>query len=98
MAGFVRYIDSKPQLWRPKHSVRVREIEDVNKMKMCLYVTHTINFQNYETKSDRRSNLVMEMKNIFEELEIKYHLLPQEVVIRYVGSASPPATTTTLLS
>ncbi|KAK1413834.1 hypothetical protein QVD17_29570 [Tagetes erecta] len=86
------YIDSKPQLWRPKHSVRVREIEDVNKMKMCLYVTHTINFQNYDEKSDRRSNLVMELKNIFEELEIKYHLLPQEVVIRYVGSASPPPT------
>ncbi|KAL8215494.1 hypothetical protein R6Q57_022331 [Mikania cordata] len=83
------YIDSKPQLWRPKHSVRVREIEDVNKMKMSLYVTHTINFQNYEEKSDRRSNLVLELKNIFEELGIKYHLLPQEVVIRY---ASPSAT------
>ncbi|KAK9060831.1 hypothetical protein SSX86_021537 [Deinandra increscens subsp. villosa] len=90
-----RYIDSKPQLWRPKHSVRVREIEDVNKMKMCLYVTHTINFQNYEEKSDRRSNLVLELKNMFEELGIKYHLLPQEVVIRY---ASPPTTTATRLS
>ncbi|MFS7991261.1 putative mechanosensitive ion channel MscS, LSM domain superfamily [Helianthus anomalus] len=92
------YIDSKPQLWRPKHSVRVREIEDVNKMKMSLYVTHTINFQNYDEKSDRRSNLVMELKNIFEELGIKYHLLPQEVLIRYVGSASPPASTATRLS
>ncbi|KAJ9538421.1 hypothetical protein OSB04_031154 [Centaurea solstitialis] len=87
------YIDSKPQLWRPNHSVRVKEIEDVNKMKMCLYVTHTINFQNYEEKSDRRSNLVMELKNIFEELGIKYHLLPQEIVIRYADSASPPLAT-----
>ncbi|KAI7730589.1 hypothetical protein M8C21_021113 [Ambrosia artemisiifolia] len=92
------YIDNKPQLWRPKHSVRVREIEDVNKMKMSLYVTHTINFQNYDEKSDRRSNLVMELKNIFEELGIKYHLLPQEVLIRYVGSASPPVSTATRLS
>ncbi|CAH1425270.1 unnamed protein product [Lactuca virosa] len=92
------YIDSKPRLWRPKHSVRVREIEDVNKMKMSLYVTHTINFQNHEEKSERRSNLVLELKNIFEELGIKYHLLPQEVLIRYVGSASPPATTATRLS
>ncbi|KAL4589447.1 hypothetical protein LXL04_002354 [Taraxacum kok-saghyz] len=92
------YIDSKPRLWRPTHSVRVREIEDVNKMKMSLYVTHTINFQNYEEKSDRRSNLVLELKNIFEQLGIKYHLLPQEVLIRYVGSASPPTTTATRLS
>ncbi|XP_024980652.1 mechanosensitive ion channel protein 10-like isoform X1 [Cynara cardunculus var. scolymus] len=92
------YIDSKPQLWRPKHSVRVKEIENVNKMKMNLYVTHTINFQNYEEKSDRRSNLVLELKNIFEELGIKYHLLPQEVVIRYAESASPPVATSSRLS
>lgn len=92
------YIDGKPRLWRQKHSVRVREIEDVNKMKMSLYVTHTINFQNHEEKSDRRSNLVLELKNIFEELGIKYHLLPQEILIKYVGSASPPATTATRLS
>ncbi|PWA70204.1 mechanosensitive ion channel MscS, LSM domain protein [Artemisia annua] len=92
------YIESKPQLWRPNHSVRVREIENVNKMKMSLYVTHTINFQNHEEKSDRKSNLVLELKNIFEQLDIQYHLLPQEVLIRYVGSASPPATTATRLS
>ncbi|GJS51472.1 mechanosensitive ion channel protein 10-like protein, partial [Tanacetum coccineum] len=92
------YIESKPQLWRPNHSVRVREIENVNKMKMSLYVTHTINFQNHEEKSDRKSNLVLELKNIFEQLDIAYHLLPQEVLIRYVGSASPPATTATRLS
>ncbi|XP_071715784.1 mechanosensitive ion channel protein 10-like [Rutidosis leptorrhynchoides] len=92
------YIDSKPQLWSPKHSVRVREIEDVNKMKMSLYVTHTINFQNFDEKSDRKSNLVLELKNIFEQLNIKYHLLPQQVLITYVDSASPPATTATRLS
>nr|XP_043616070.1 mechanosensitive ion channel protein 10-like [Erigeron canadensis] len=47
------YIDSKPQLWRPEHSV-----------------------QDYEEKSERRSNLVLELKNIFQQLGIKYHILP----------------------
>nr|XP_043627209.1 mechanosensitive ion channel protein 10-like [Erigeron canadensis] len=71
------YIDSKPHLWRPKHNVRVREIVDVNKMKMRLDVTHTINFQNYEEKNDRRSNLVLELRNIFQQLGIKvYQILP----------------------
>lgn len=54
------------------YSVRVEEIEDVNKMKMGLYVTHTMNFQNYEEKSNRRSELVFELKKMFEELGINH--------------------------
>lgn len=69
----------------------VKDIEDVNKMKMALYVNHTINFQNYGEKSNRRSELVLELKKIFEDIDIKYHLLPQEVHMSYVGgSAAPP--------
>ncbi|XAR67115.1 hypothetical protein NMG60_11013551 [Bertholletia excelsa] len=83
------YIETNPQHWRPNHSVQVKDIEDVNKMKMGLYVTHTINFQNYGEKSSRRSELVFELKKIFEELGIKYHLLPQEVHLSYLGSAAP---------
>ncbi|GAV84369.1 MS_channel domain-containing protein [Cephalotus follicularis] len=82
------YLESKPQHWRTNHSVLVKEIEDVNKMKMGLYVNHTINFQNYGDRSNRRSDLVLELKKIFEELSIKYHLLPQEVHLSYVGSAA----------
>ncbi|KDP33895.1 hypothetical protein JCGZ_07466 [Jatropha curcas] len=85
------YLESKPQHWRPGHSVQVKEIEDVNKMKMALYVNHTINFQNIADRGNRRSDLVLEMKRFFEELGIKYHLLPQEVRLSYVGSAPPPA-------
>ncbi|KAL5835688.1 hypothetical protein ACOSQ3_015243 [Xanthoceras sorbifolium] len=82
------YLESKPQHWRPGHSVLVKEIENVDKMKMVLYVNHTINFQNYGDKSSRRSELVLELKKIFEDLGIKYHLLPQEVHLSYVGSAA----------
>jgi len=84
-----RYLESKPQHWRPGHNIQVKEIEDVNKMKMGLYVTHTINFQNAGDRNSRRSELVLELKKIFQELSIKYHLLPQEVHLRYVGSAPP---------
>ncbi|KAL2517275.1 Mechanosensitive ion channel protein 10 [Abeliophyllum distichum] len=37
------YIESKPKYWNPKHSVTVKEIENVNKMKMAVSVQHTIN-------------------------------------------------------
>ncbi|KAM6543774.1 hypothetical protein CsatB_008221 [Cannabis sativa] len=73
------YIESKPKQWHPKHSVLVKEIENVNEMRMGLYVQHTMNHQNYGEKSSRRSELVFELKRIFETLSIKYHLLPQEV-------------------
>ena len=81
-----RYIESKPQHWRSSHSVQVKDILDVNKIKMGLYVTHTINFQNSAEKNSRRSDLVLELKKIFEELGIRYRLIPQEVHVTYVGS------------
>ncbi|CAL5437919.1 unnamed protein product [Camellia sinensis] len=37
-------------------------------MKMALFVNHTINFQNYVERGNRRSDLVLELKKIFEEL------------------------------
>lgn len=81
-----RYLESRPQHWRPNHSVIVKDIENVNKMKMALYVTHTINFQNYGDKNSRRSDLVLELKKSLEDLSIKYHLLPQEVHLSKVKS------------
>nr|XP_043615854.1 mechanosensitive ion channel protein 9-like [Erigeron canadensis] len=69
------YIDRKPEFWHPEHTVRVKGIQDVNKIKMSLYVTHTINFQNYEKRNNRISNLVAKLKNLFEELGIKCHYL-----------------------
>lgn len=94
-AGIKKYLESKPQHWRPDHSVLIRDIEDINEMKMALYMTHTINFQNYGDKSTRRSDLLYELKNIFEKLGIKYRLLPQEVQLRYLESAGPSETRVT---
>ncbi|KAK1287597.1 Mechanosensitive ion channel protein 10 [Acorus calamus] len=85
------YLENKPHHWHPKHSIVVKDIVDVNKMNMALYVTHTMNFQNMAEKTNRRSELVFELKKIFEELSIEYHLLPQEVQISYANSMSGPA-------
>lgn len=75
----IRYIEKNPQLWHPNHSVIVKEIENVNKLKMALIFNHTINFQDFGEKNKRKSEIVLEMKKIFEELAIGYYLLPQEV-------------------
>ncbi|CAI0375199.1 unnamed protein product, partial [Linum tenue] len=82
------YIESKPKHWNPKHSVVVKEIENVDKMKLTLAVQHTMNHQNYGEKSSRRSELVFELKKIFDNLGIKYHLLPQQVHLTQLTNTS----------
>ncbi|PAN25267.1 hypothetical protein PAHAL_4G287900 [Panicum hallii] len=79
------YLESKPTHWHPVHTVNLKDILDVNKINMSLSVQHTMNFQNIREKNIRRSELVMELKRIFEEMSIRYHLLPQKVELTYVG-------------
>jgi len=84
----VRHLEKTPHHWHPNHNVVVKEIENVNKLKMALYCTHTMNFQEYGEKNKRKSELVIEIKKIFEELNIKYYLLPQQVHLNPIGSES----------
>uniref|UniRef100_A0A6N2LAW1 Mechanosensitive ion channel protein n=1 Tax=Salix viminalis TaxID=40686 RepID=A0A6N2LAW1_SALVM len=87
-----KHLEKTPQHWHPNHNVVVKEIENVNKLKMALYCTHTMNFQEYGEKNKRRSELVIEIKKIFEEINIKYYLLPQQVHLNPVGSESSNVT------
>ncbi|KAJ0677265.1 putative mechanosensitive ion channel MscS, LSM domain superfamily [Helianthus annuus] len=84
-----KYLEKNPQLWHPNHSVVVKEIENVNKINMALFFNHTMNFQDFPEKNKRRSELVLELKKLFEELKIKCVLLPQDVHVHQ------PETTTT---
>ncbi|CAJ2643777.1 unnamed protein product [Trifolium pratense] len=81
-----RYLEKNPQYWHPNFGLVVKEIENVNKIKMGVYVTHTMNFQEFAEKNKRRSELVMEVKKIFEELNIRYNLIPQGVHLRHIES------------
>ncbi|KAI9118295.1 hypothetical protein K1719_010627 [Acacia pycnantha] len=81
-----RYLERNPQHWHSNHNVVLKEIVNVNKLKMALYVTHTMNFQEWGAKNRRRSELMTEIKKIFEELNIKYNLLPQAVHLSNTGS------------
>lgn len=84
-----KYLEKNPQLWHPNHNFVVKEIENVNKIKMALFFNHTMNFQDFGEKVERRTELVLELKRILEELKIKCNLLPQQVQLL------PETTTTT---
>ncbi|XP_028807021.1 mechanosensitive ion channel protein 10 [Neltuma alba] len=85
-----RYLERNPHHWHANHTVMVKQIENLNTIKMALYVSHTMNFQDYGEKNRRIAELVMELKKIFEELDMRYNLLPQAVHVSYVGSVTGP--------
>ncbi|KAL1337733.1 hypothetical protein AAHE18_10G159800 [Arachis hypogaea] len=85
-----RYLERNPQYWHPNHGLVVKEIENVNKIKMGVYVVHTMNFQEFGEKNKRRTELVIELKKILEELDIRYNLLPQAVHVSHVESNTSP--------
>ncbi|KAK6927238.1 Mechanosensitive ion channel MscS [Dillenia turbinata] len=85
-------LKSNTQYWHPNHSIVVKEIENLSKMKMALYFNHTMNFQNFPEKNKRRTELIIEMKKIFEDLKIKFSLLPQEVRLSNLDAVSNSST------
>ncbi|XP_058189007.1 mechanosensitive ion channel protein 10-like [Rhododendron vialii] len=82
------YLESKPKHWNPNHDVIVTAIEDMNKLKMCLCVQHTINHQNFGERSVRMTDLILELKKILGEVGIKYNLLPQEILLTQVSAGN----------
>ncbi|CAH8286162.1 unnamed protein product [Eruca vesicaria subsp. sativa] len=76
------YLVQNQQNWYPELMLLVKEIENVNKLNLNLVVTHTINFQNFAEKNLRRTELVIALKRILEDLEIDYTLLPQDVHLK----------------
>ncbi|KAI0528640.1 hypothetical protein KFK09_001182 [Dendrobium nobile] len=87
------YLEGKPNHWQQNHSIVVTDIINVNKMNIVLHVTHTMNYQNMGERDSRRTDLVLELKKIFEELSIQYNLLPQEVQLSYIGANPLPMST-----
>ncbi|XP_010453270.1 PREDICTED: mechanosensitive ion channel protein 10 [Camelina sativa] len=73
------YLEQNPHHWSPVHTVVVKEIENMNKLKMALYSNHTITFQEYRERNIRRTEQSLAIKRMLEDLHIDYTLLPQEV-------------------
>jgi hypothetical protein len=57
----------------------VVDVEEINKLKLSLGLSHTMSYQDYGEKVERKSELLWEMRKIFEELGIAYHLPTKEV-------------------
>lgn len=77
-----KYIESKPHHWKSSFNMVVVDLVEMHQLKLSLGLSHTMNYQDMGEIVNRKSDLMWEMKRLFEELGIEYHLPPQEVHIR----------------
>ncbi|KAL1554476.1 mechanosensitive ion channel protein 6-like [Salvia divinorum] len=76
------YIEVKNDYWYPQPSVVMMNIEQLNMLKLSVWVRHKMNHQNMGDKWKRRALLVEETVKILKELDIEYRLYPLDVNVR----------------
>ncbi|CAN6813503.1 unnamed protein product [Brassica oleracea var. botrytis] len=88
------YIDSKPEYWYPKADIIVKDVEDLNIVRLAIWPRHKINHQNMGEKFTRRALLVEEVIKILLELDIQYRFHPLDINVKtmptVVSSRVPP--------
>ncbi|KAI6701006.1 hypothetical protein NL676_015330 [Syzygium grande] len=91
------YINGKKEHWCSSPMIIMKDLEELNRVRMAVWICHKINHQDMGEKWARRSLLVEEMVKIFRELDLQYRLLPLDINVRampFVSSTRlPPAWT-----
>uniref|UniRef100_A0A7N2KT17 Mechanosensitive ion channel protein n=1 Tax=Quercus lobata TaxID=97700 RepID=A0A7N2KT17_QUELO len=77
-----RYIEIKNEHWQPGPMVIMRDVIDMNKLMMSVWLTHKMDYQDIKERWIRRDLLLEEMIKVFKELDIEYRLLPLDVNVR----------------
>ncbi|KAM0015156.1 putative mechanosensitive ion channel MscS, LSM domain superfamily [Helianthus debilis subsp. tardiflorus] len=78
------YVEKKSNHWQPRPVIVVRDVEDLNRLKMSMWLSHRMNFQDMGERWKRRALLMEEMIKIFKDLDIEYRMLPLDINIRYM--------------
>ncbi|XP_062163677.1 mechanosensitive ion channel protein 8-like [Alnus glutinosa] len=76
------YIESKNEHWHTAPMVIMRDVIDMNKLMLSVWLTHKMNYQDMGERWARRALLIEEMIKVFRELDIEYRMLPLDVNIR----------------
>ncbi|XAR61591.1 hypothetical protein NMG60_11016052 [Bertholletia excelsa] len=79
------YIEKKSEYWHKGAAVVVKDIEDMNRLRMVVNVRHRMNHQKMSERWARRALLIKEMIRVFTTLEIEYRMLPLDVNVRYTA-------------
>ncbi|CAM0958890.1 unnamed protein product [Alopecurus aequalis] len=86
------YIDNKKEHWYPGAMVVLRDVDDTNKLKVSIWLRHTLNFQDMGMRFVRRELVLQEMIKVLKDLDIEYRMLPLDVNASPVQSTRMPTT------
>lgn len=59
-----------------------KELEELNRVRIAIWLSHKMNHQDMGERWARRALLVEEMAKIFRELDIQYRLWPIDINVR----------------
>ena len=62
--------------------VVLRDVDDSNKLKVSIWLQHTLNWQDMGMRFVRRELVLQEMIKVLRDLEIEYRMLPLDVNVR----------------
>lgn len=92
------YVENKSDHWYPAPMIVLRDMEDMNRLKISVWLSHRMNFQDMGERWVRRALLVEEMIKTFKDLDIEYRMLPVDVNVRNMPALASnrlPSTWTT---
>uniref|UniRef100_A0A452XL21 Mechanosensitive ion channel protein n=1 Tax=Aegilops tauschii subsp. strangulata TaxID=200361 RepID=A0A452XL21_AEGTS len=80
----LRYINNKKEHWYPGAMIVLRDVDETNKLKVSIWLCHTLNFQDMGMRYVRRELVLQEMIKVLRDLDIEYRMLPLDVNVRNV--------------
>ncbi|KAK3198561.1 hypothetical protein Dsin_021976 [Dipteronia sinensis] len=91
----IEYIEEKKKdHWYPSPLFIFKDVEELNRVRLAIWLTHKMNHQDMGERWVRRAHLVEELVRIFQELDIQYRLFPVDINVR----AMPPVNSDRLSS
>ncbi|MBA0822818.1 hypothetical protein Goarm_019598 [Gossypium armourianum] len=93
------YIKHKSDHWCPTPMIIFKELEELNRVRIAIWLQHKMNHQDMGERWARRALLVEEMVKIFNDLDIKYRSYPIDINVCSMPTAAsdrlPPNWTVT---
>ncbi|EHA8590595.1 Mechanosensitive ion channel protein [Cocos nucifera] len=93
-----KYMVNKNEHWYPDPSVVLRDVDDMNRLRISIWMRQRINFQDMGLRWARRELVLEELIRILREIDIEYRMLPLDVNVRdmpAVTSTRVPSTWST---
>ncbi|KAG2323223.1 hypothetical protein Bca52824_016436 [Brassica carinata] len=76
------YIDNKPEYWHPSAKIIVKNVEELNVIRLVIWPDHRFNHQDMLERWSRRSVLVEELIKILLELDIQHRFYPLDINVK----------------